>query len=151
MSSSKTENLNLHAWTPDDPVKMSEFNENFAILDRAARIVTGSYVGNGAYGESSPTTLTLDFAPKVVFLFRDSYYAASTSYNSIAQVGYWGPEFVVLLAGATYVRVYYNTGTTYPTYTKVTFTEHGVSFWSGTNAESQWNVNNSTYHYVALG
>lgn len=129
MSSSKTENLNLHAWTPDDPVKMSEFNENFAILDRAARIVTGSYVGNGAYGESSPTTLTLDFAPKFLMIWQVN-----------------GANTAVSLSGFSLRITNYNTNWGCTT----TWDGTTVSWYNATSADRQMNAN-AYYTYLAVG
>jgi hypothetical protein len=39
MSSQKTPNLNLHKWVLSDPIKMGEFNENFAKIDAAVNQV----------------------------------------------------------------------------------------------------------------
>lgn len=51
---------------------------------KGCRIATGSYVGTGTWGESSPNKLTFSFAPKVVFMvqkvYKDSY---GTTYQPI--------------------------------------------------------------------
>lgn len=54
MSTNKTPNYNLHAWTPEDDFLRAEINENFAKLDTALSVlprkleaVVGFYVGNG--------------------------------------------------------------------------------------------------------
>lgn len=62
---------------------------------KGCRIATGSYVGTGAWGESSPNKLTFSFTPKVVFMvqkaYMDSYgvnyhepiYSGSTEGNAV--------------------------------------------------------------------
>lgn len=40
---------------------------------KGCRIATGSYVGTGTWGESSPNKLTFSFAPKVVFMVQKAY------------------------------------------------------------------------------
>lgn len=41
---------------------------------RDAQITTGRYMGDGGFGESSPTTLSFPFEPKIVYIFQESYY-----------------------------------------------------------------------------
>ncbi len=52
MSTNKTTNYGLHAWTAGDDFRLHEVNENFAKLDEAvrgrAKVVVGTYTGNGA-------------------------------------------------------------------------------------------------------
>ena len=104
MSTNKTPNLNLHAWSKTDPVQLSEFNENFAALDAAIaplqnQIVLGSYTGNGA----STRTVNLGFAPAFVILLG---YHGETSFT--ANITIAGPSFAFYIrseCGATeYVR-----------------------------------------------
>jgi len=48
MSTNKTPNYNLHAWTPDDDFLRAEINENFAAIDaQAPRVIYGTYVATG--------------------------------------------------------------------------------------------------------
>ena len=51
MSTSKTQNYDLHAWEPDDDFQLHEINENFAAIDSALGVrypvVIGTYVGDG--------------------------------------------------------------------------------------------------------
>lgn len=48
MSTNKTENYQLHRWEPEDDFLRQEFNENFAKLDRSARMIFGTYQGTAA-------------------------------------------------------------------------------------------------------
>lgn len=49
---------------------------------KGCRIATGSYVGTGAWGESSPNKLTFSFTPKVVFVVQ-YFNSASGVYGPI--------------------------------------------------------------------
>lgn len=75
MSSSRTTNLNLHAWNADDPVRRDEFNENFAAIDAAiaantaaiaaaggVRMIAGYYAGDG----NASQFIDLGVTPKAV-------------------------------------------------------------------------------------
>lgn len=44
----------------------------FENLPTAPKIETGSYIGTGTYGESSPNSLTFSFVPKAIMVFRCS-------------------------------------------------------------------------------
>ena len=70
MSTNKTQNYQLHSWVPEDKFLRAEINENFARLDGSARVVVGSYEGDGA----AERTISLGFQPKVVLdvVFRDA-------------------------------------------------------------------------------
>lgn len=64
MSTNKTQNFGLHAWAAEDDFLRSEFNENFAALDGAARVSVGTYTGDGA----AERGIRLGFRPQAVFL-----------------------------------------------------------------------------------
>ena len=140
MSTNKTENLNLHAWTPDDPVKMSEFNENFAALDAACggmpHVVWGSYAGTGTCGQNNPTTLTFDFEPKLLLVTPTSY-------------GYTMSR-ILAPRGCTYVRNSFGTSSNDEYTTRLRWDGNSVSYWSS-NAGGQFNSLSNTYYYVAVG
>ena len=68
VSQNQTECFGLHLWEAGDDFLREEFNENFEALDDAARMVCGSYIGNGA----NERQIMLDFIPKAVVLC-DSY------------------------------------------------------------------------------
>ncbi len=66
MSTNKTQNYQLHNWVPEDKFLRAEINENFARLDGSARVVVGSYEGDGA----AERTISLGFQPKAVLVVR---------------------------------------------------------------------------------
>ena len=67
MSTNRTEHYQLHAWEPGDTFLREEFNENFAKLDAATRIVTGTYSGNG----TASRFISLGFTPQALLIDRD--------------------------------------------------------------------------------
>jgi len=83
MSSSKTEHYQLHRWEPRDEVLRTEFNENFQLLDTAARIVVGTYVGDGAESRH----IELGFQPQAVLVMSwkgVAGQASATGYGGLA-------------------------------------------------------------------
>ena len=93
MSSHQTTNLGLHSWEPEDNFLRTEFNDNFSAIDSAlaaetaraqaaegakattaalnalrddlnAKIVTGTYTGDGTQGR----LISLGFTPQAVIL-----------------------------------------------------------------------------------
>lgn len=96
------------------------------------KIETGSYVGTGTYGSSTPNTLTFSFEPKIVFIALDTDYngtcvpmirASKSAASIIASAGY-------LIS--------------------LSWNEKSVS-WYGATAQSQLNLSNKTYFYVCIG
>lgn len=67
MSTNQTQQYGLHLWEPGDGFLREEFNENFAALDAAARVVTGSYAGNGV-NAGDEQEIVLGFRPRVVYV-----------------------------------------------------------------------------------
>lgn len=64
MSSQKTEHYQLHQWSLSDEFRTAEVNENFQLLDTAARVVVGTYVGDGAESRH----IELGFQPLAVLV-----------------------------------------------------------------------------------
>ena len=88
MATNHTTNYNLNLWEPQDDFVREEFNENIrktdevlAELNAALKtkgnccITTGSYVGDGTYGEQHPNVLTFSKPPILVFLATEDYSA----------------------------------------------------------------------------
>ena len=89
-----TTNYQLHQWEANDDFLRTDFNEDFAKIDAGiksaadaaagaastaagkARIVTGSYTGNG-----SSKTVSLGFAPKAVWVRGGVYETMVTNYG----------------------------------------------------------------------
>ena len=76
MASNKTYNLGLSQWLATDAILRADFNADNQKIDSALgsipRIVSGSYVGTGAYGPENPRTLTFTFTPLLVIIVADS-------------------------------------------------------------------------------
>ena len=102
-----------------------------SILKDSAKIQTGSYVGTGTYGANHPCTLTFDFIPEVFFIQNLT--------SSVPIFPYvWGSNKIYFLSG----NYAYNS----------TVTTSGMTItWYGDNATLQFNKNNETYYYVAIG
>lgn len=98
----------------------------------APKIVIGSYVGTGKYGQSNPNELIFDSVPKIVILFRDN--------NTPTMPYYWGAPKIVIENGSS---TYYCTAT-------VSNDPVKLNFYSDNNADNQFNSNGKTYTYFAL-
>ena len=53
------------------------------VLSVGPKIAIGSYVGTGAYGAANPNSLTFDFAPKMVMVFRQTNYKGAAPGNLV--------------------------------------------------------------------
>ena len=102
------------------------------------RIATGSYTGTGEYGADHPNTLTLDFAPQIVFVDV----RAVSPYNSI-------PQYYIFLRGTSSG---YSNGSN--TALKVSWSGNSLSWYypntDNNGAKFQHNLAR-TYYYIALG
>ncbi len=125
-------------------------------VGRRARVVTGTYVGTGTYGENNPCTLTFDARPMLVAVYEENMgNLFGHEYESS------GPSNTMLaLRGAAqatrYAQLYYGSGAYY---TVDHFTWGDTFFrWfstknSGTSSDTgkhQLNEKGVTYHYLAL-
>lgn len=150
MSTNKTEHLQLHAWAPEDPLRRTEFNENFQELDDRVHslqtgltaagncsIAYGSYTGTGSSGGSNPNRLdfagTLGRAPAFVYISREN-----------------GFDYMFLIRGMTFQTC------SFPDYgssktNRITWTATGVSWSTEYGASPQLNQSGVKYHYVAVG
>ena len=136
-----TQNVQLPQWVETDRIMMADFNEAMAKVDQGMgaipRMVSGSYVGTGAYGSESPNHLEFGFAPKVVILVANK--------TSALKCG------TVLVAGQSSSS---GIGTSYSSNSSLglilTWGENGLSWYTG-NAERQLNEEGTTYFYFALG
>ena len=131
MASSKTTHLNLNLWEKTDPIRMSEFNENFTVLDQAvtelsSKIITGSYVGNG----SSSREINLGFRPLLVMVLGHGGGGANI-FRAISFVTERGDFLIDTAAGYT---------------SDVTITDAGFI----TNTPLLHNVNGQEEFYFAL-
>ena len=77
MSTNKTENYGLHAWVAGDDFLLSEINENFGKLDGGARMLTGTYTGDGTEGR----IIALGVTPKAVLVLQGGLLLQQGSYS----------------------------------------------------------------------
>ena len=128
----ETVNLHLPQFEASDRIMRTDFNDAFAAIDEAVpRIVTGSYVGDGAYGRDNICSLTFDFEPKLIII-----------------CGEIETSMLVLMRGCTlplyHHQEYHNRMCT------VTWSGGTVSWWSTYSAATQMNGGGWKYHYVAF-
>lgn len=104
----------------------------------SVKIATGSYVGTGTAGESSPNTLTFPFEPKMVVI------TAGNPYNGTALLG---PT-----TGFSYLKIA-SVNNIY--YMVVTVNQNSISWYTGLEnpdgSYRQMNNEYNTYSYVAIG
>ena len=102
-----------------------------AAVSGAAKIQTGSYVGTGTYGESNPCSLTFDFVPRCIIIFRNvanhsnftgTFVNPSTSYE----------------------------GTTWAD-SKCSWSNKSMSWRNDGSARNQLNESGHAYNFVAIG
>ena len=89
MSANKTTHYNLHVWAPEDDFLRTEFNENFAKLDGAVRMVFGTY-GGSSPDWGAAQEITLGFRPTAVLILTDEglkINGNSYSYGGMAGIG----------------------------------------------------------------
>ena len=116
-----------------------------------ARIATGSYVGDGKYGEANPNTLTFDFPPKAIMIYGNvrDYTDSKGKYTVIALCDSGEYRCHTNAANNTYgiMSVSGNTVSWYTTNIRDAHVEENAPLVPC----SQMNGEGETYHYVAFG
>lgn len=111
-----------------------------AQIPDGVRIQTGSYIGTGTYGESSPNSLTFEFQPKILFISNAQSGPAALGVGRPGVVG-WFPAYK---SGA--IDNDSNTSTV-----NITWGDKSISFYSTSSANYQLNYNNYTYYWFIIG
>ena len=114
-----------------------------------SQIATGSYVGNGTYGQDNPTVITCGFKPKMVLVYMLNQLANSVEMNGTRKV--YGVGCAWWVEGVKEA--------VYPDITTISFTqtEVGLSLYAPDpqyvtyHGEYQNNASGSVYYYIALG
>lgn len=107
----------------------------------APKIETGSYVGTGTYGSANPNTLTFGFAPKIVCVFGPT--AGSELGNPLTHCA-------MILTGDAGFRS--DSGRIIGYFVVHQITGNTVSWYStDSQPDSQGNIANNTYNYIAIG
>ena len=136
----KTTNYQLNQWAKSDRILMDDFNADNQKLDAALagmpKIVTGTYTGTGAYGQSNANSLTFDFTPKAVLICKQDMYNAIYAY-------------MFLVSGQSRTAQFNSTGGGDCNYCN--WSGNTVSWYSTYKAASQLNEDSVSYCYVAWG
>ena len=106
-------------------------------LPKMVKIESGAYVGTGTYGESNPNSITFEFTPKLVFIYRDN-------------VSMGIPMLFPYIWGENYF--YTGSNITSGNYQQATVSINGnvMSWYTAGNASYQLNQSGDIYHYIAL-
>ena len=149
----KTANFQLTQWEKTDRILMEEFNSDNEKIDTAlkssadgvaalqtalascgnCKIVYGTYTGTGKYGRENPNKLTFDGKPVLVIVQAQSN---TTNYDFHLRM-IRGCNWAVGDRG------------NYSYTNSVAWGENFVS-WTNDDAETQFNLQNSVYSYIAL-
>lgn len=126
-------------------------SDAFALLGQTmasgARIVTGSYVGTGTYGESNPNTLTFDFEPKAIFICgqRSSWSAYLPSIGQLFNDGDSNEHVIGFSFGDAS-----NASSTLGPYALYGHFSGDTVSWYGYDQHRQLNTSNITYSYIVI-
>lgn len=111
---------------------------------QAARIIAGTYIGTGTYGQSSPTSITAPFPPKMAVIFRDGNDGLKPSASSWSSgCAFWSyPQATVCVDGFSAVRTlqFSVSGNTLQWFSE-----------DASRADDQLNWSGSKYYYLILG
>ncbi len=105
-------------------------------LGDKARVQVLSYVGTGTYGSSNPNSLTFDFAPKVILIYRPA-----KNYND-----YYHNCMFLFNGVNTGITLAYGSG-----FNNVTWNNKKVSWYSDGASEKQMSVSGQKYYAAAIG
>lgn len=110
--------------------------------DAPEKVVTGSYVGNGTYGQSNPNTLTFSKTPKMFGIYAVENPSGADIFLDATMIE---ENMYPWLSGQTLDLILSQSKRT-----KMTFTDNTVSWYcydSNPNAMAQLNVSGYTYYY----
>lgn len=124
--------------------------------EAGVRIATGSYVGTGTYGASNPCSLTFDFVPVLIFVYRND---APNSYVNGSLLGRTvsAPSIITNGIGVTHTAVtLYNGRPEDPTHSSgfvidSQITGSSVNWHSVKDPSIQLNESGIVYYYIAIG
>jgi hypothetical protein len=117
-----------------------------AVFNSVSKIAAGSYTGTGTHGESNPTSLTFDFAPKILFVKQRTTSGWRMELNSMAWI-----NAMLWTHGMTQCEVY-STAHSRVKIETVTVNGNTISWYDGASAPGcQLNTSAAIYDYVAFG
>ena len=145
MSTNVTPNLGLCQWEAGDPVLREDFNRDNALLDAffagSPKIAAGAYTGAGVFGANEePCTLEFDFQPQLVIVVPDT------------QLSLYGTLVLVQGQSACNGSGFLDSSNR-GLNLAVSWGEKSVSWYctSGGSAEKQFNADDTSYRYFAIG
>ena len=104
-------------------------------LGDKARVQVVSYVGTGTYGSSNPNSLTFDFVPKAILIYRPPN--SSSDYYNVTMLMFYGVNVCMTST--------YGNG-----YNHVAWNAKKVSYYSD-GFDEQMNKAGQTYYAIAIG
>lgn len=126
----------VYGYSPADGwLSVRPFWETFPLAGMC-KIATGSYIGNGGYGQANARTIKFPFKPVVVFIVGTS--------GSIVIGATYGPWFYGAANGVTLTD-------SDARFLNLTWGDDSVSFWYNNEAKWMANVNGATYQWFVLG
>lgn len=113
-----------------------------------AKIQTGSYVGTGTYGSSNPCSLTFDFKPQLIVIWRE----ISAGYNAVSKYELMQNLYVSqgIMPGSGRWNAIVTNGSD-SDYGKILQWGNTVIFFANNRADYQPNDKNVEYYYFAIG
>ena len=130
--------INANGVNVDTTRSNSEINSLIdSKISSFVKIQTGSYIGNGSFGEDNPKTLTFNFVPKIVLIWK-----ADTGMVPYSNEGWVHSLFWV--TGATY-------STMQGRILRISLSNKTLSIYSTESASYQMNENTMNYNWLALG
>ena len=130
-----------------DTFSPQPLNENMekveAALSAQLNCITGTYTGNGTYGESNPNTLTFPFEPKLVIIMSELQFCLFT--RGVPKG--LGRSNAVIKADRYIQSVFWIGNTMSWFVTAINSSESSHT----TNSTHQMNANGTTYSYLAIG
>lgn len=109
-------------------------------LGDRSRVITGSYVGNGEYGEDKPTKLVFDSEVKALFILPVYEYGTTIRGNNA--VAFYSKGSPVIANG--------DGSSTSDGFSFVTVSAGEISWYSKISSDNQLNKLNYTYYYLAV-
>lgn len=133
-------------------------NKQYVDEHAGARVVTGSYVGTGDYnsgtgwGSSNPTSLTFDFAPKLLIIgwqeTLDSGFFTSNLGERVTSDNYYS---IYTGALTTQFKQYRGFGDPSGSYAKKSSDGKTITWYATGHANAQRNDRRCKYYYLAIG
>lgn len=111
-------------------------------LGKQVRIETGSYVGTGAYGASSPNTLTFGFVPKLVIVCKKNGFLTPSDGGYNQSFLWVARQFVLSIYAVNSIS-----------FVSISANGNTLSWYADSpyGPERQCNISGQEYNYIAIG